>query len=136
MPTLTPALLRHHAGAKSYWRGLTYRDSVVELAVRSRHVEGVVVGTAEYRVALHWEGTHLAGTCTCPYGSQGFFCKHCVAVGLVLLERDLTVPPPDAEDEELRVRLAELDHATLVELLYDRAARDRSLRDEIMRVRG
>lgn len=136
MPTLTPALLRHHAGAKSYWRGLTYRDSVVELAVRSRHVEAAVVGAAEYRVTLEWDGTHLAGTCSCPYGSQGFFCKHCVAVGLVLLERGLTVPPPDAEDAELRVRLAELDHATLVDLLYDRASRDRSLRDEIMRVRG
>ncbi|MBB5805465.1 putative Zn finger protein [Saccharothrix ecbatanensis] len=136
MPTLTSALLRHYAGAKSYWRGLTYRDSVAELAVRSRHVEALVLGASEYRVTLQWEDTHLTGTCSCPYGSQGFFCKHCVAVGLVLLERGLTVPPPDAEDEELRVRLAELDHATLVGLLYDQASRDRSLRDEIMRVRG
>lgn len=136
MRTLTPALLRHHAGAKSYWRGLTYRDAVVELAVRSRHVDGVVIGAEPYRVSLAWRDTHLTGTCSCPYGAQGFFCKHCVAVGLVLLDRGLTVPPPDAEDAELRDRLASLDHATLVELLYERAARDLALREEVMRVRG
>ncbi|MFC6093912.1 SWIM zinc finger family protein [Saccharothrix lopnurensis] len=136
MQTLTQALLRHHAGAKSYWRGLAYRGAVVELVIRSRHVDGVVVGADPYRVSLTWRDTHLAGTCSCPYGTQGFFCKHCVAVGLVLLERGLTVPPPDAEDEELRDRLAALDHATLVELLYDRACADRALYDEVMRVRG
>ncbi|MGM1060462.1 SWIM zinc finger family protein [Saccharothrix sp. Mg75] len=136
MQTLTPALLRHHAGAKSYWRGLTYRDAVVELVVRSRHVDATVVGADTYRVSLAWEGTHLAGDCSCPYGAQGFFCKHCVAVGLVLLDRGLTVPPPDAEDAELRARLGELDHAELVELLYERASADRALRDAVMRVRG
>ncbi|QFZ22863.1 SWIM zinc finger family protein [Saccharothrix syringae] len=136
MQTLTPALLRHHAGAKSYWRGLTYRDAVVELAVLSRHVDGVVEGREPYRVSLAWRDDRLTGTCSCPYGSQGFFCKHCVAVGLVLLDRGLTVPPPDAEDAELRDRLASLDHSTLVELLYERAARDVALREEVMRVRG
>ncbi|MBY8847372.1 SWIM zinc finger domain-containing protein [Saccharothrix longispora] len=136
MRTLTPALLRHHAGAKSYWRGLTYRDSVVDLVVRSRHVDATVVGADAYRVSLAWEDTHLAGSCSCPYGAQGFFCKHCVAVGLVLLDRGLTVPAPDAEDAELRARLGELEHAELVELLYERACADRALYDAVMRVRG
>ena len=36
--TLTTELLLHRAGTKSYWRGLTYRDSVQSLRVHSRHV--------------------------------------------------------------------------------------------------
>ena len=132
MQTLTTALLRHKAGAKSYWRGLTYRDSVSHLRVLSRHVAARVMGTDQYEVELAWDGTLLGGRCSCPHGEQGFFCKHCVAVGLVLLEQGRTLPPPDAEDEELRAHLRALDPAVLAELLYEHAGRDRTLRDKIM----
>ncbi|GGP46889.1 SWIM zinc finger family protein [Saccharothrix coeruleofusca] len=133
MSTLTSALLRHRAGHKSYWRGLAYRDAVVSLEVHPRHVTGVVVGTAEYEVSLAWDAEVLVGSCSCPYGAEGFFCKHCVAVGLVLLARGLTVPPPDAEDSALRARLAELPPEVLADFLYEQAARDPALRARVMR---
>ncbi|KOV81108.1 hypothetical protein ADL03_30410 [Nocardia sp. NRRL S-836] len=133
--TLTTELLLHRAGTKSYWRGLTYRDAVRALRVHSRHVTALVRGSEDalYSVELSWAETHLAGACTCPHGSEGFFCKHCVAVGLVLLERGETVPPPDAEDVELRDRLRSLPAEVLRELLYEQAAGDLGLRSRIMK---
>jgi uncharacterized Zn finger protein len=131
MPTLTTEMLQHKAGAKSFWRGLGYRDSVIELRVLRRHVAARVLGADEYVVELAWSGPLIAGSCSCPYGEQGFFCKHCVAVGLVLLDRGDAVPPADAEDVELRQHLRTLDHSTLVDLLYHQAALDRSLYERI-----
>jgi uncharacterized Zn finger protein len=127
MPTLTTEMLQHKAGAKSFWRGLGYRDSVVELRVLRRHVAARVDGADSYAVELAWRDGQLAGECSCPYGEQGFFCKHLVAVGLVLLDRGHEVPPADAEDVELRTHLRTLDNETLVELLYHQAGRDRAL---------
>lgn len=132
--TLTTELLLHRAGTKSYWRGLTYRDAVLSLRVYSRHVAARVRGSDDdaYVVELSWSGTHLAGSCSCPHGSEGFFCKHCVAVGLVLLDRGQTVPPPDAEDVELKDALRSVPAEVLRELLYEQAAGDLKLRARIM----
>ncbi|PRY42797.1 SWIM zinc finger family protein [Umezawaea tangerina] len=131
MPTLTTEMLQHKAGAKSFWRGLGYRDSVVELRVLRRHVSAKVLGADEYAVELAWRESQLAGECSCPYGEQGFFCKHLVAVGLVLLDRGHAVPPADAEDVELRLHLRTLPHEQLVDLLYQQAGRDRTLYERI-----
>ena len=132
--TLTTELLQHRAGTKSYWRGHTYRDSVQSLRVHSRHVAARVRGSddAAYVVQLSWSGTHLVGACSCPHGSEGFFCKHCVAVGLVLLDRGETVPPPDAEDVELKDVLRALPPDVLRDLLYEQAAGDVALRARII----
>ncbi|GLZ35437.1 hypothetical protein Lesp02_76240 [Lentzea sp. NBRC 105346] len=133
MSTLTTDLLLHRAGAKSYWRGLTYRDAVRDLHVHSRHVAACV---RDYTVSLSWSSTQLVGECSCPHGVEGFFCKHCVAVGLVLLDRGGSVPPPDAEDVELRSVLGSLSAEALVELLYEHAGRDRVLRARIVEAGG
>lgn len=129
---LTTDLLLHRAGAKSYWRGLAYRDNVLDLHIHRRHVAALVRGGDDYAVSLAWSDTQLVGECSCPHGIQGFFCKHCVAVGLVLLERGASVPPPDAEDVELRTHLLSLPQQALVELLYDHAVQDRTLHAKIM----
>ncbi|MDX3656422.1 SWIM zinc finger family protein [Streptomyces sp. ID05-26A] len=132
--TLTTELLLHRAGTKSYWRGLTYREAVLSLRVHSRHVAARVRGGDEdaYLVELSWSGTLLMGACSCPHGSEGFFCKHCVAVGLVLLDRGETVPPPDAEDVELKDVLRALPAEVLRDLLYEQAAGDSKLRARIV----
>jgi uncharacterized Zn finger protein len=132
--TLTTELLLHRAGTKSYWRGLTYREAVLSLRVHSRHVAAQVRGGDEdaYAVELSWSGALLVGSCSCPHGSEGFFCKHCVAVGLVLLDRGETVPPPDAEDVELKDVLRSLPPDVLRDLLYEQAAGDSELRARII----
>jgi uncharacterized Zn finger protein len=83
--TFTEADLRLAAGAKSYERGLDYVDSVSDLEVTSTQITAVVYGSSPYGVCLTFGGGGLGAACTCPYGQDGFFCKHCVAVGLSVL---------------------------------------------------
>ncbi len=69
----------------------------------------------------------LSGSCDCPWGEEGNFCKHCVAVALVYeydRDNDRTLPRRFA----LRSCLELLDHGELVDLLMEAADIDRDLR--------
>jgi hypothetical protein len=84
--SLTAADLLEAAGQRSYSRGLGYLDAVADLAVRGDKITASVRGTDEYIIMLTVSrGGDLTGACDCPYGQEGFFCKHCVAVGLAYL---------------------------------------------------
>ena len=48
-------------------------------------ISATVYGSEPYEVVLSVEGHRLDGECSCPYGQEGHFCKHCVAVALVAL---------------------------------------------------
>jgi uncharacterized Zn finger protein len=100
--------LRQAAGAKSYARGRDYVDQVTRLQISAGRVTAVVLGTGAYGVELRLDGHGprpgaLVGDCSCPYGAEGNFCKHCVATGLAAIMadreqgRDLTgAPDPDS----------------------------------------
>ncbi|WP_034268521.1 SWIM zinc finger family protein [Actinospica robiniae] len=77
--------LRNAAGPMGFERGLNYRDCVEELDIGPDAVDAIVVGSFEYDVTLSRERGALAGQCSCPWGQEGNFCKHCVAVGLAVL---------------------------------------------------
>jgi len=81
----TKADLELAAGARSYERGLGYLHAVADLEVTHTGITATVYGSSEYRVRLASGGGGISGACTCPYGQDGFFCKHCVAVGLSVL---------------------------------------------------
>lgn len=82
----TEADLRAAAGERSFERGIEYLDAVDDLAVLGDKVTASVRGTDEYIVVLNIGGNApVSGACDCPYGKEGFFCKHCVAVGLAYL---------------------------------------------------
>ncbi len=88
--------LRALAGAKSYARGEGYLDAVANLRSVPGGFAATVHGTEAYRVRLLGaEGEGVSGTCDCPMGEGGAFCKHLVAVGLVLLI------DPESELDEL-----------------------------------
>ncbi|SRR6266567_6872457 len=82
----TEADIRLAAGARSFERGLEYLDAVQDLRISDGEVTASVYGNSEYTVCLIIGDQRLSGGCTCPYGQDGFFCKHCVAVGLSVLE--------------------------------------------------
>jgi len=85
----SPALLTRLAGARSFERGEVYaaEERVVLGAVDERSAAATVEGTMAYRVSLRIDGEDgLRGSCTCPVGAGGAFCKHCVAVALSLAE--------------------------------------------------
>jgi uncharacterized Zn finger protein len=121
--------LRRLAGAKSYERGVRYVGQVGDLDELPDGVVGTVHGTEPYRVRLRDRGGSLDGDCTCPYGQDGAFCKHCVAVGLVLLADASKAPPRRRKPApvDLRVYLTSVDPAELVGLLLDMAADDPAL---------
>lgn len=81
----TEADIEQIAGPRSYERGLEYLDSVTDLDISSTKVSAIVYGSYRYRVNLYVSDRGLGGDCTCPHGQEGFFCKHCVAVGLATL---------------------------------------------------
>ena len=82
--------LRRLAGPRFYERGVNYAITgrVIRLVRLRRSVEASVHGTARYRVELWIEEGELTGSCTCPMGDKGYFCKHCVAVGLIALNKN------------------------------------------------
>jgi hypothetical protein len=98
----TEADLRAAAGERSFERGIEYLDAVDDLAVLGDKITASVRGTDEYIVVLNIGArAPVSGACDCPYGKEGFFCKHCVAVGLAYLRsrpaaRRKTRPPASA----------------------------------------
>ncbi|WP_248963892.1 SWIM zinc finger family protein [Sphaerisporangium perillae] len=77
--------------------------------------------------------TELDGQCSCPYGADGMFCKHCVAVGLAWLARGEPIAEPSAvpekiTDERLRGFLQARDPRWLADELLRAAQADPLLR--------
>jgi uncharacterized Zn finger protein len=83
-----------------------------------------VRGSSTYEVNLSLDDDEPAYDCSCPVGMDGRFCKHAVAVALVVTD---AIPQDEPEDEaviDLRGYLEGLDHGTLVGLLLKHAAED------------
>lgn len=86
IPAFTEADIKGAAGDRSFARGREYLDSVEDLEIGGSEITASVYGNSEYHVSLAVGDDGLTGDCTCPYGREGFFCKHCVAVGLAVLK--------------------------------------------------
>jgi uncharacterized Zn finger protein len=115
------------AGAKSYDRGIGYLDLVEELEADDSGVYAAVQGTELYEVRLRLGRGGLSGECDCPWGEDGNFCKHCVAVALVFLyEQEHGGEVPRRPD--LRARLGDLDRDRLLDLLIEAADASREVR--------
>ena len=99
---------------------------VERLTVDEDSATATVIGTEPYRVALRRDtsGT-LTGTCDCPVGEDGGFCKHCVAVGLVV------AGDAGPSHDELRAYVSSRSHAELVELVLGALGRDGVLRGSL-----
>jgi uncharacterized Zn finger protein len=81
---VTSKALRLRAGDRTFVRGREYADEgrVADLAEDGAVITGIVEGTRDYGAALAAGPDGLAGTCDCPMGETGAFCKHLVALGL------------------------------------------------------
>ncbi|MBT2365371.1 hypothetical protein J7E88_08545 [Streptomyces sp. ISL-10] len=133
MVGLTEANLRALAGARSFERGLGYLDAVSGVEVGDAWVTATVHGTERYEVELALNGPGgVAGECDCPYGLEGNFCKHLVALGLTVLARRESLPRQRkaARDraQDLDAWLSDLSREELLALVRDQIAEDRQLR--------
>lgn len=125
--------LRALAGARSFERGLGYLDAVSGLEVGEDSATATVHGTEIYEVELTLGGDDgPSGWCDCPYGQEGNFCKHCVAVGLAVLRRAKVIPhqrvAARARASSLESWLTALSRDELAALVREQVAEDRGLR--------
>ncbi len=133
---LTRETLRRLAGGRSFERGEEYAatGAVGSLQWDESSIRAGVQGAERYRVRLDLAGGTVAGSCTCPVGREGPFCKHCVAVGLAwLYQRQEAGEVSGAPTRsELRDRLAALGAEALADLLIEEALDDEYLHARLL----
>ncbi|MGK7888891.1 MAG: DUF6880 family protein [Leptolyngbyaceae cyanobacterium] len=140
---LDSELLETLAGHRFYERGVNYfhQGRVHALAQDGDHITAAVSGTATYQVHL-WLDEHddLQSDCSCPMGVAGYFCKHCVAVGLVWIAEPPPYRPPSGTATaprattmtDVRDYLSQQSHETLVQLIVDQAMNDPRWREQLL----
>lgn len=104
---ITPHTLHELAGTAAFQRGEAYFSEgiVGHLIADDDAITARVQGTATYRVELIGDDDELAYDCTCPRAADGYFCKHCVAVGLAwLTERAWTAESGRDDDPGKLIR--------------------------------
>ncbi len=132
---LTHETLRRLAGDRAFERGAEYAatGAVGSLQWDESSIRAGVQGSERYRVRLELAGGTLTGSCTCPVGRDGFFCKHCVAVGLAWLRgHDAAEPAGAPTRSELRDRLTALGAEALADLLVEEALDDEYLHARLL----
>jgi len=114
------------AGARSFERGQLYAASgrVGKRVGTDGSVTAKVRGTSSYKVKLWVEGGEQYSECSCPVGVDGRFCKHAVAVALVVTEAAFDTEVSMDASIDLRDYLTSLEHSCLVDLLIERADAD------------
>jgi len=114
------------ADRRSFERGLLYASNgrVGKTTATESSVKAKVRGSSSYQVKLWLDEGQAAFDCSCPVGLEGRFCKHAVAVALVVT--DAVADPAQRAEAVIDVRayLAGLDHDALVDLLVERASED------------
>ena len=128
--------LKMAAGPRSYDRGLDYLSQVKDLDFDGPEITATVYGSDAYEVCLI-VGTGrsgnivLAGDCSCPFGQEGNFCKHCVAAGLAALklaEKRQAIPASHEQRDLLVSWLASLSKDQLMGEMLEVLDSDRNLR--------
>ncbi|WP_188316391.1 SWIM zinc finger family protein [Solihabitans fulvus] len=130
---VTERSVRELTDSRSFERGRAYFDAgqVRRFTIDGRSVTATVDGTSVYRVRLDITANGLKGRCSCPYGQEGVFCKHCVATALAWLDAGGEVGEPRAQpvtDDRLREFLLGQDRTWLVDELLAAARADSVLR--------
>ncbi|MGP4049274.1 SWIM zinc finger family protein [Streptomyces sp. 2A115] len=133
MLSLTEANIKALAGPRSFERGRGYLDAVTGIEVGDGWVTATVHGTERYEVELILDGPDgLTGECDCPYGLEGNFCKHLVALGLTVLAQRERLPQQRqaarSRAQDLDGWLSALSKDELLALVREQVGEDRQLR--------
>lgn len=85
---LSERYLREWAGEKVFQRGENYYyENCVNLRSHTKEQAiAEVEGSQNYRVEWKMAGPTVVADCTCPAMAQYGFCKHAVALGLMLID--------------------------------------------------
>ncbi|KOU35243.1 SWIM zinc finger family protein [Streptomyces sp. WM6378] len=127
--------LRRLAGSRSFERGLAYVSSVSAMEIGDWSITATADGTDAYEVELTEQADGLTGRCSCPYGQEGNFCKHCVAVALEVLRQAESVPRHRAaaasRGRQLTTWLESRSRDELLSLVKEHIADNRDLRHRL-----
>jgi len=143
---ISKAQIRKLTDSRSWQRGVNYYEqgNVFSLLEDKDVIIAKVSGTRDYKVKLWTENNELDGSCSCPMGDAGVFCKHCVAVGLTYLEGGVgsviegssKQKPKKSEPaitlDDIRQYLSQQKTDTLVEMIMDQLMEDDALRERLM----
>ncbi|ATE58715.1 DUF6880 family protein [Thauera sinica] len=144
---ITRSTLDHLAGSTAFRRGEEYFSvrAVGRLRATDDKITAKVEGTETYQVELWNDDGDLAYDCTCPRAADGYFCKHCVAVGLAWLadrasDEDHTAQSGKSKGKtkrrdpwrEIKDFLGTQPQESLIELLLDVAQRDDRLYQSLL----
>lgn len=140
MSIITEQRLRSIADSPRFQRGQEYYQggAVTGLRQYRGRVSATVAGSRDYQVTLWEEDGELKFECSCPDGMDYAFCKHCVAVGLALLEESETEETGGGKSprkktlknitaEDIHAWLQKQDGVTLADLLVEQAMADQNL---------
>ncbi len=139
--SINDAVIRRLADAQSYQRGLDYysHGHVESLEERDGSVLAVVRGNQDYTVTLAADEGVLDYSCDCPVGSDGAFCKHCVAAALTWLKRAAVPARSSGRGKAKEVTLADAgkilqaeDKNTLVRMVLGWAKDDDRLHERLI----
>jgi uncharacterized Zn finger protein len=118
---ITDAWIQTEAGDLYYDRGLDYFEEgrVSALQQSSQSIRARVTGTEDYAVVLTLKAETVIYQCDCPVGSEGDFCKHCVATALAWLHQQETAEEesPKITPEDVTKALQQEDKETLIRWL-------------------
>lgn len=133
---ITEKNLENLAGTGAFQRGRAYFSvgSVGPLRDTGKKVSARVEGTETYRVELWDNDGGLGYDCTCPRAAEGYFCKHCVALGFAWLSGQKESGKEQRRDpwRDIRDYLSTQAPEVLVELLLDTAERDDRLYQSLL----
>jgi len=130
---ITRKTLEDLAGTAAFQRGKDYfsAGSVGALRDTGNKLSARVEGTETYRVSLREDKGRLGYDCSCPRAADGYFCKHCVAVGLAWLAEQtgsgaVVATKKQRRDpwRDIRDYLMTQAPEVLIALLLDTAERD------------
>jgi uncharacterized Zn finger protein len=140
---ISRAKLQDLAGSTAFHRGEEYFSvgAVGRLRAIEDKINARVEGTETYKVELRDDDGDLTYDCTCPRAADGYFCKHCVAVGLAWLAENSAAPKSGAASRKRKRRdprrdikeyLTTQPPEALIDLLLDVTQRDDRLYQSLL----
>lgn len=140
---ITRPALEDLAGTTAFRRGEEYFSdgAVSRLRATDGRITAKVEGTETYQVELRDDDSDLAYNCTCPRAADGYFCKHCVAVGLAWLDENSAAPKTGAVSgkkkrrdpwRDIKEYLITQSPESLIDLLLDVAQREDRLYQSLL----
>jgi len=145
---ISKAQLKELTDSRSWERGIDYHQQgrVISLLEDKNTLIAKVAGTHDYNVKPRVRNDELDGSCDCPMGDAGVFCKHCVAVGLTYLEGGVASAKqtssgqkakskkskPAVTLDDVREYLSAQVTSALVEIVVEQMMEDDNLRERLM----